>query len=270
PQEVRDCLNEETAQSMGPLNDLYRLTDSVFNDDNFNSVLTSFDMLMLRVHYSPELRSGMNEAEAAKHVPGLLAKYNPAGNVSGGVYKEISPRVWIAEVERAFGPRGSNGARAAAADRMLSIAMAQGWRDGRLAFSYFAKGRALATTQPAAAVASLTAAARIYRSLPNAQVHVAHVDMQLSAIALASGQNDQAIAFANRAIPVVKQAQNASLLATLMLIKAEALENTGRVAEAKALRLDSLAWARYGFGSDRQVRGRMAEIASIGAHGARG
>ena len=44
PQEVRDCLHEELAQALGPLNDLYRLPDSVFNDDNFHSVLTGFDM----------------------------------------------------------------------------------------------------------------------------------------------------------------------------------------------------------------------------------
>ena len=41
PQEIRDCLHEELAQALGPVNDLYRLTDSVFNDDNFNTVLTA-------------------------------------------------------------------------------------------------------------------------------------------------------------------------------------------------------------------------------------
>lgn len=270
PQEIRDCLNEETAQAMGPLNDLYRLPDSVYNDDNFNSVLTGFDMLMLRLHYSPELRSGMNEAEAAKHVPGLLARYNPAG--AGGVaeFKRIAPRSWVAEVERAFGPRGSNAQRLAAAERMVSIAMAQGWHDSRMAFSLYAKGRSLATSRPADAVRVLAEAGRIYRTIPGAQVHAAHVDMQLAAIALAAGQSEQAAQFADRAIPVVKRAENASLLATLMLIKAEALDNTGRVAEAKALRLDSLGWARYGFGSERQVRARMAEIASLGSRGNRG
>ncbi|NNL19333.1 MAG: DUF2927 domain-containing protein, partial [Boseongicola sp.] len=40
PQEIRDCLHEEIAQSLGPVNDLYRLTQSVFNDDNFHTVLT--------------------------------------------------------------------------------------------------------------------------------------------------------------------------------------------------------------------------------------
>ena len=63
PQEVRDCLHEELAQALGPLNDLYRLSDSVFNDDNFHSVLTGFDMSVLRLTYSPQVTSGMTEAE---------------------------------------------------------------------------------------------------------------------------------------------------------------------------------------------------------------
>ncbi len=49
----RDCLHEEVAQALGPLNDLFQLPDSVFNDDNFNVTLTGFDMLMLRLHYAP-------------------------------------------------------------------------------------------------------------------------------------------------------------------------------------------------------------------------
>ena len=120
------------------------------------------------------------------------------------------------------------------------------------------------------AVAALSQAGQIYRSIPGAQVHVAHVDMQLAAIALSAGQSDQAIAFADRAIPVVKRAENAALLATLMLIKAEAYEAQGMAAEARALRLDSLGWARYGFGSEAQVRARMSEVAALGARGRRG
>ena len=54
PQEVRDCLHEELAQAMGPLNDLFRLPDSVFNDDNFHAVLTGFDVLMLGGPYAPD------------------------------------------------------------------------------------------------------------------------------------------------------------------------------------------------------------------------
>ena len=43
-QDVRDCLHEELAQALGPLNDLYRVSDSVYNDDNFHIILTSYDM----------------------------------------------------------------------------------------------------------------------------------------------------------------------------------------------------------------------------------
>lgn len=260
PQEVRDCLHEELAQAMGPLNDLYHLPDSVFNDDNFHTVLTGFDMLVLRMHYSSDLRSGMNEAEVARALPGLLARMNPGGEGVGGEIKQIAPRSWVSAVEQAFGVRGGS---AGAADRMMSIAMAQGWRDSRLAFSHYAVGRASLRSDRERAVRAFAEAGRIYRSLPGGAVHAAHADMQLAAIALSAGQPGQAIAFADRAIPVVKSAENAALLATLMMIKAEALEVQGNAAGARALRLDSLGWARYGFGSERQVRARMSEISSL-------
>ena len=268
PQEVRDCLHEELAQSMGPLNDLFRLPDSVFNDDNFNSVLTGFDMLMLRVHYAPDLRSGMNEAEVAARLPAILARLNPAGERRGATPGQISPRSWIGSVEAAFG--GRDGGREAAAERMLSIARAQGWTDGRLAFSYFALARAQTGGNMAAAIASYNQAARIWRTLPSGQIHAAHVDMQLAAFALSSGQFDQALSLTDRAIPVVRRYQNASLLATMLAMRAEALEALGRDGEARAARLDSLGWARYAFGSDAQVRARMADIATLAARGRRG
>jgi tetratricopeptide (TPR) repeat protein len=267
---VRDCLHEELAQAMGPLNDLYHLPDSVFNDDNFNTVLTGFDMLMLRVHYAPELRSGMNEAEAAARLPGILARLNPSGQGRTAEAKQIAPRSWVAAVEGSFGVGGNAASRVESADRMLSIAMAQGWNDNRLAFSYYAKGRALSAGKPAEAIAAFAEAARIYRATPGAQVQAAHVDMQLAAIALASGQAAQAVQFADRAIPVVKAAENASLLATVMLIKAEALDNLGQSGAAKTVRLDSLGWARYGFGTDNNIRARQGEIAALGARGNRG
>ncbi|MDG1066827.1 MAG: DUF2927 domain-containing protein, partial [Sulfitobacter sp.] len=79
PQEVRDCLHEELAQALGPLNDLYRLPDSVFNDDNVHTVLTGFDMLMLRTYYSPKLHNGMTRGQVAATLPHILRKINPRG-----------------------------------------------------------------------------------------------------------------------------------------------------------------------------------------------
>lgn len=267
PQEVRDCLHEEVAQAMGPLNDLFRLSDSVFNDDNFHTVLTSFDMLILRVHYAPELSNGMNEAEVAKRLPGLLARLNPGGGFGGAASGQIASRAWNVAVGQAFGKNAA--ARKSGADAMLALAAAQGWRDARLGFAYFAKGRVHAASDAQTAVAAFSEANRIYRSLPDAGIHAAHVDMQLAALALSAGQPAQSIQFVDRAVPVVKRAENASLLATLLLVKAEALEALGRPDDARAVRLDSQGWARYGFGADAQVRARTSEIAALAARGNR-
>ena len=93
PQEIRDCLHEELAQALGPLNDLYRLPDSVFNDDNIHAVLTGFDMLMLRVTYAPELASGMTRDAVAGRLPAILDRLNPRLYfLLGRVYLEASSR----------------------------------------------------------------------------------------------------------------------------------------------------------------------------------
>lgn len=251
PQEVRDCLHEELAQAIGPLNDLYLLADSIFNDDNFHSVLTGTDMDILRLTYSPDLHNGMSRAEVAAHL-----------GVSPNIAAAALPD-WERAIETALGKTGSLSARQAAAERALSMAQNAGWQDSRTAFSYFALGRLLAGTDPERAFDAFKAASSIYAHLPEGELQVAHVDMQLAAMALASGLSDQAIMLADRAMPVVKRYENYALLATLMLIKAEALEQLGDATAAAALRLDSQPYASYGFGPDSVIQDRMRDIASV-------
>ena len=260
PQEVRDCLNEELAQALGPLNDLYRLSDSVFNDDNFHGVLTGFDMLMLRVHYAPELANGMTEAEVAARLPGVLARLNPAGQRNGPPPAGPTPPEWMAAVQAALGARGTSATRRAGAQAAVEIAAAEGWDDARAGFSLFALGRLTLADEMDLSLTALSQAARIYRRLPDTAIHVAHIDMQVAALAMSGGQADAALLLANRAIPAARAAENAALLASLLLVKAEAMLLLDRPAEAEALRLDSLAWAQYGFGTETQVRARMSAI----------
>ncbi|ULB09438.1 DUF2927 domain-containing protein [Cereibacter azotoformans] len=264
PQEVRDCLHEELAQAIGPLNDLYRLSDSVFNDDNFHTVLTGFDMLMLRVTYAPEMRSGMTRDEAAAALPKVLARLNPkGGRLTEPAADDPTPRAWIAAIEEALGPTGSDRKRRTAALRALALAADAGWRDARMAFSLFGVARLGMADEMEISVAAFVEAARIYRSLPGGAIHAAHIDMQMAALALSSGEAADAILLCDRAIPIVRRAENAALLATLLMIRSEALRLEGRAAEARASRLDSLAWARYGFGDEAEVRTRMSEIAAL-------
>ena len=94
-------------------------------------------------------------------------------------------------------------------------------------------------------------------------LHAAHVAMQLAAFALSAGQADIAIDIVDRNIRPVAQAENAALLSTLLMVKAEALKLKGQTAQARGVREDALGWARYGFGSDAEVRARFTEISAL-------
>ncbi|WP_231119242.1 DUF2927 domain-containing protein [Rhodovulum sp. MB263] len=265
PQEVRDCLHEELAQAIGPLNDLYRLPDSVFNDDNFHTVLTGFDMLVLRVYYAPELPNGTTRQEAARLLPGLLARLNPRGERPGpALPPSPTPRAWIDAIETALGPATSASRRVAAARRAVEIARSQGWRDTRMGFSLFALGRlSLDRNAAETSLAAFVEAGRIYAAQPVTRVQSAHVAMHIAAFALSGDRPAAAIALIDAHLDDVRAGENAALLASMLLMKATALEMLGRGSEAGAIRHEALGWARYGFGSAAEVRVRMAEIASL-------
>ncbi len=262
-QEARDCLHEELAQALGPLNDLYRLSDSVFNDDNMHAVLTGFDMLILRAYYAPDLASGMSRDDVARRLPAVLARLNPAGEGLPARPLAPTPRAWSDAIQEALGPGAAPAARRAAAERAVAIARASGWRDHRLAFGHFALGRLTQSHAPDAAREHFETADRTLAALPRSEPHRAFVRAQLAAYAIADGDAERALALTARAMPVASRHENAMLLSTLMLLRAEALALAGRPQEARALRLDSLGWARYGFGPDGAVRGKLAEIAAL-------
>ncbi len=203
PQEVRDCLHEELAQALGPLNDLYELSDSVFNDDNFHTVLTGFDMLVLRVHYAPELANGMTRAEVAAKLPALLARLNPRGQFGGGAVTDPTPRAWIDAIETALGPstplRGPQGGGAAGAGHRPGAGLA-GFAGG---LQLVRAGAPRLADEMDLAVIALAEAAQIYRTLPGAAIHLAHIDMQMAAFALSAGQPEEAIRLIDRSIPAV-------------------------------------------------------------------
>lgn len=263
PQETRDCLHEELAQALGPLNDLYRLPDSVFNDDNIHTVLTSYDMLILRAYYAPDLRNGMSRAEVARRLPALLARLNPAGQGLRPLNLPDTPRDWIDAIQTALGPGTAPAARQIAARRALAIAENSGWIDHRRAFSHYALGRLTQGVNAEIALSHFRAAQSFYTRSPVTQLHAAHVAAQLAAYALTEGNGQEALLQTGPYLAIAARHENAALLSTLMLLRAEALDLQGRPDEAQAVRLDSLGWARYGFGADRAVLAKLREISAL-------
>ena len=263
PQEVRDCLHEELAQALGPLNDLYRLPDSVFNDDNVHTVLTGFDMLILRAYYDPALRSGMTRGQVAARLPGILSRINPGGDGPAARFKSRTPPEWSEAIQKALGPGTPHKRRKDAANQALKIARGLDWTDHRRAFAHYALGRVLLGSNPDIAQQHFIQADRFYAGTPGATLHRAYVATQLAARAVAEGDGQAALLLIGPHIDRARQHENAALLSTLMLLKAEALDISGRTGEAEALRLDSVGWARYGFGPDWAVRAKMREITSL-------
>lgn len=263
PQEVRDCLHEEIAQALGPLNDLYRLPDSIFNDDNFHRVLTGFDMLMLRIHYDRSLSNGMSRAQVAARLPAILSRLNPRGAGGGTDLRPATPRAWIEDIKRATGP-GANGAvRRGAAERAVAYGRSQGWTDSRGAYALYVLGRLNLQADPDRALNALLAARSLYAASPETRLHAAEVSVHLAAFALSSGQPEDALRLTADAIGPLRRGQNAGELATALMIRAEALDLLGRVSEAEATRLDSLGWARYGIGDGQDLLRRLRDIRGL-------
>jgi len=263
PQEVRDCLHEELAQSLGPLNDLYRLPDSVFNDDNVHTVLTGFDMLMLRTYYSPKLHNDMTRGQVAATLPHILREINPRGEGIPAKFATRTPQQWKKAIETALGPAASQSQRRQGAAEALRIATAMGWQDQRRAFAHYAMGRVLQRGDPKTAHQHYSQAQKYYSATPGTDLHLAFVATQLSAFAISQGSGAHALQLIGPHIETARQSENAALLSTLLLLRAEALDLENRTSEAQAVRLDSLGWARYGFGSDWAVRAKLREIASL-------
>lgn len=261
PQEIRDCLHEELAQALGPLNDLYRLPDSVFNDDNIHAVLTGFDMLILRAYYAPELRNGMTRGEVAARLPAVLSRLNPAGERAGGRPVNDTSRDWVNAIETALTTSATPVARRQAIATAINLSNAFGWSGPRHGFAHYAYGRLYMGHDSDLALQAFLEADRTSAAAPETAIHRAHVAAQLAAFALRAGDPDQMLALIDPAIPVAMDHENAALLATLLMFRAEAMDLLGDPAGAEAIRLDSLGWGRYGFGSDEDVRARQREVA---------
>jgi hypothetical protein len=124
-------------------------------------------------------------------------------------------------------------------------------------------GRILQGTDPEAARAQFLEADLYFARTPHAELHRAYVASQLAAYALTENDPEAAIHLTGVSIDLAARHENAALLSTLLMLRAEALDLAGRVSAGADVRLDSLGWARYGFGSDWSVRAKLREISSL-------
>ncbi len=262
PYIVRACLNEEIAQALGPVNDLYRVSDTVFNDDNVFNSLTDFDLLVLRLLYSPELRVGMGPAAVRAAVPGLLARYNPAGARAGGRMARDDTR-WQRQIETAMNGANARPARLSAARQAVERARRLG--DHRLAHSLIIYGRLTLQNRPDLAAPAFQEAYEINRSqLGPDNLRTALAAMHVAAVALAAGAFDEVIRLTTPALATAKRENDAVMAAGILALRALAFARLGQNRAAEAAQLDSLAQARYAFGNNSaQIAAAQAQIEGL-------
>ena len=137
--------------------------------------------------------------------------------------------------------------------------------DHRLGVSLLTLGRLTLRRDPETAAKNFTEAYTLFRdAFGDDDVRTAQAGVHLAALALGVGQYDVAIRLADRHRQAAIAGQNAILLAGLLSIKAEALAAQGQAGEAQAVRLDSLRWARYGFGdADGALAREQAQLAAL-------
>lgn len=107
------------------------------------------------------------------------------------------------------------------------------------------------------------AADEMFRQSTQINLYAAHTAVQLASYQIAYGKGQQALVTLARYLDAAYEEENAAVLSTLMVLRAEALELTGPASEAHIVRLDRLNWARYGFGSEKHLKTKLREIQAM-------
>ncbi|MEM9048426.1 MAG: DUF2927 domain-containing protein [Pseudomonadota bacterium] len=246
PQDVRDCLEEELAQTLGPANDLFELSQSVFNDDNVHNRLTRFDMLVLRLLYDPALKSGMGRAEAARTVRRLLASANPAG-------QRVAPRPglrpsseWDAILRGLFRSNAPRPAQRASLRRGLRLAQSFPQPDHRLATTLDLLAALEFGARPELSEGLLERAlTSLERWGAPQDLRQATIRVYLAATKQALGKSAEVLPLIETALPVLAAHDAAARIDQALSLRTQALQSLGRSEDAAQSAIDSRAWSAY-------------------------
>ena len=264
PYEIRVCLEEEATQALGAANDLYRLEDTIFNDDNAHIRFTAFDAVILRVLYDDAIRPGMNREaaraaslEALGRAVGSFGRERRFGHIVDDIHDELRELVW-----NASGPSQRRSRAAIATKRLREESL----RDHRLAEALTIEAvLAVRDNEHARAIALLEEAeASLIAALPTNGVRLALTRGSLAVLYKREGRARDALTKLDLAIPVLAANAHDKRLAEALRWRAAARAQLGDVSSARRDAREALEWARYVFGRDsatvRKWRKQFADL----------
>lgn len=94
------CVVEEMTQLLGLINDSKRFYPTVFSDLTDDELLTGLDYVLLKLLYSPELRSGMTRKQAAPVIRRQLERWERTGLIRSAQYAVSMGPLYAAETAR--------------------------------------------------------------------------------------------------------------------------------------------------------------------------
>ncbi len=243
PYLVRLCLIEEITQALGPANDLYGLGSSIFNDDNVHVWPTSLDYLMLRVLYSPEIRTGLNRRETRKRARAILERLNPQGRAAPPLrlLPDRDMRAWNDMVQKTDRDRRREA---------LSIARARAPRTAYHCHSLIALAR-LQRRDPKASLATLDAAQRICRSAHGpSDLRLALIRLELARAQFKLGEAALAYKLSNGLEQTLAAHGKDERLVALYDLQAAALRAIQQGTKSFEARRRAGEWGAYALGRD--------------------
>lgn len=250
PYEVRACLNEEIIQALGPGNDLARLEDSLYNDDNAHSEPTAFDLTMLSLLYHQRMPSGAS-SEAARDA--AIAALGADATLETGTKRR---RARPEDDELDGFARRRDAARDISvrerwADRAVAAAETLPAGDHRLAEAL--KSRAYIAVRDGrreGGVADLERAAAAQEAVFGpSSVRLADTRAALGIVYMQNGRPRDALAMLDAAAPILAAHAKERGLAQTLRWRSFALEALGETQAAAAAAVAALDWAAYVFGA---------------------
>jgi len=253
PHAVRACLIEEVAQALGPVNDLFGLGPSIFNDDFGHIWPTRLDLLMLRTLYAPELETGLSRASAEVAAARALARLNPAGRSApplqqAGLTGAAPWRRMMGEVVSRAMPAQRVAARA---EQALAFAQAAMPNTPQHCHSLITLGRVLSQTKPDRAVALLDEAGTLCARVHGAEdPRIAWARIEEAAAYRALGRPADVLRITQGLAAPLAAYGLEERLAALYALRAEAYLARGERVEADRARRGARAWGAYAFGQN--------------------
>ncbi len=254
PADIRRCILEEVAQALGPVNDLYGLGPSVFNDDFGHLWPTRLDLLMLRVLYDPAMETGLGRAETRRRARAVLDRINPAGRRAPPLPRLTARREgpWARLIGEAHSTSAGRHAQRRAAEAALDEARAAlpgtAWHCQSLeTLAHLSRIEA-----PARAASLLVEAERVCAAVHGGDdPRLARIRLLRASLALADADPDRALALSEGLAPRLAAHGLDEALAAQYALRVRALEALGRDAEAAAVRRLAEAWGAYALGRPR-------------------